>query len=421
MADLSVGFTDKDLLALHRQVSEKLGDAQMASFDRSLPTVDYTRHQPGPITASSDGILQSQELFVALATRPKLYGLYQKFYGENLPWVPSRNSLNKELLKNFDEMVGDWRKENPKKDKHGPELAKEILTWVLKPRPQGMGMKPEQLGPEWTFDRAVREKKGNCTELTFILLNLYERAGFKVHPEWVGVDMHGESVVHVCTGVEINGKTYLVDAVYGESGKGVVDDMGIFDAPHRSHTPVTLSQLLGFYWHNRALYEDQHGDKKLALDFYRRAETIDPYNLLIYINRGLFYLESGKFTKEEGVKRAEKEFRQALTMDPNFPPALRELGILFDGRNEFRNALVYLRKSLKGDARDLKTRVHLVQALGGLKRFSEAKKELKALQDEVPFNASLRERRPVDQVAAWLDSQMKKMKPSIKSAYNSNR
>ncbi len=417
MADLSVGFTDKDLLALHRQVSEKLGEAQMASFDRQLPTVDYTRHRPGKGTAGPDQILQSNELFEAITTRPNLHGAYQKFSGEVLPWIPSKNPLNQELLKKFDEMVRDWREENPKSDRHGPELAKAIMEWVLKPRPEGMGMKAEELGPEWTFDRAVKEQRGNCSEFTFILLALYERARFKVHAEWVGVDMHGESVVHVCTGVEINGKTYLVDPVYGGAGKGVVGDMGTFDAPHQSHTPATRGQLLGFYWHNRALYEEKIGNKKLALEFYQRAESIDPHNLLIYVNRGLFYLESGKFPKEEGSKLAEKEFRRALRFDPDYPPALRELGILFDSRNDFPRALAYLRKSLKGVPKELKTRVHLIQALGGLKRFSEAKKELKTLQDELPYNASIRERRPIDQVAAWLGSQMEKARAIKKSSY----
>lgn len=412
MAGLNVGFTDQSLLALHSQVSEKLGETQMASLDRQLPTVDYTRHQVGKGTAGHDQVLQSNELFEAVTTRPELHAAYQKFSGEALPWIPSKNPLNQSLLKKFDEMVRDWRSENPTKDKHSPELAKEILIWVLKPRPEGMGMKPEELGPEWNFDRAVKEGKGNCSELTFILLTLYERAGFKVHAEWVGIDMHGASAVHVTPGVEIKGRTYLVDAVYGN---------GTFDAPHKFHTPITKTQLLGFYWHNRGLYEDQYGNKKLALEFYQKAEAVDPFNPYIYYNRGLLYLQIQGFTDNERVKKAEGEFRKALKIDPDFPPALVELGGLYDRRRDYRQALVYIRRSLNGDPQDRMARVYLVQALGGLGRFAEAKKELKTLQDEIPTNSPPLKSAPVHIVAAWLDSQMKKQKAARKTTHISKR
>ena len=398
---MKIGFSEPNLVELFHQMEQKLGVEQMAGLDRTLPTVDYTRHRPGKGTGPPDKLLQSQELFAELATKPNLSGTYQRFAGEPLPWIPSATAFNQDLLRRFDTMVGEWREYHPEQDPHGVELAKVIMEWVLKPAPQGLGMKAEPMGPEWNFDRAVKEGKGNCTELTFILLCLYDRAGFQAHAEWVGVDMDGQSVVHAAAAVEIQGKRHLVDAVYGS---------GTFDAPHTSHTPLTKPQLLGWYWHNRALYEDQYGDKKLALKFYRQAEWMDPFNPWIPFNRGLYFLKAKEPSEAERIQKAEVEFHRALSIAPDFPSALTELGALADRRGDFRSALVFVRRSLKGDPRDLKARIQLIQVLGGLRRFVEAERELKALRATLPTDAKFEARAPIERVAAWLAHEGKSTK-----------
>jgi cytochrome c-type biogenesis protein CcmH/NrfG len=405
VAGFTIGFTDQSLLALDQHMGLKLGEARMASLDRNLPTVDYTRHRPGAGTGGPDKIRQSYELFAALTADPELKGIYQRFAAEPLPWMASATPFNQALLGRFDAVVREWREDHSSEDQHSAKLAKAIMEWVLTPAPDGMGMKAELLGPEWNFDRAVQEGKGNCTELTFILLNLYERAGYQVHPEWVGVDMNGDSVVHVTAAVEIQGRRYLADAVYNS---------GTFDAPHQAHTPLTKTQLLGYYWHNRALYEDQHGDKKLALQFYQLAEQVDPYNPFIPFNRGLFYSKDKGLSEPERTQRAEAEFHRALKIDPDFPSALVELGVLADRRGDFRQALVFLRKSLKGDPRDLKARLLLIQALGGLKRLAEAERELRALQKTLPASATFEQRAPVERIAAWLEHEGQSTKSAQK-------
>jgi len=372
-----LGFKDPSLLKLYSQLTGSFGGLSDAQLDRRLSTLDYTRNRVGIRVLGPDRVIQSSELFHAITTHKHFQGAYRKFSGELLPWVPGNSARTQAVLRKFDRQLVQWRGEKlePKQDRR-LFIAKKIFSWVTDPK--GLGMKVDPSAPERGLEAVLTNRKkgclsqgqdcyppqGDCSEFIFVLMALLSRAGFKVQPHWVGKDLKGQSVQHLALNLELNGKNYLLDAVYGH-----------FNATHVAHTPLSRRQLLAWYWNNRA--EDILSRKpRQARVYYERALQIDPQNPHIRTNLGKYYEGQGNDSQ------AEAEYRGALQMDGRFSLAHERLGNQYYRRAQYLKALDHYKEAKSGDPQNFVARRNLIRCWVHLRKFVAAQRELNTLRQE---------------------------------------
>lgn len=373
-----IGFAAiTELRALHTDV---LQDGQSnADLDVCLPTINYATHRRNPSAQCLDRWIQSPELFQAITTQPSHRSAYINFSGEVLPWELDHTSGSyspntQRVLDAFDRMVENYRQTHRREGRNSLALAREIFSWVTRPRLEGgLGMLSVAGTQEMRLDVALDQRRGDCSEFGYLLLMLYSRAGYSVRPHWVGRDMNGDEVAHLVTELSLGNRRYLMDPVYGN-----------FNAPHQRHVETTYREMLAWYWNNRAT--NMRGtNPSLAQTFYRRAIQIDPQNPFFYLNRGISRIEQGR----PNLAAAERDFRRALQVSPGLGVANQRLGNLYYDRHEYREALVYYRRAVAGDPRSTISRHNLIMTLGHLGRIEEAGRQFEALRRLEPNQRSL--------------------------------
>lgn len=84
-----------------------------------------------------------------------------------------------------------------------------------------------------------------------------------------------------------------------------------------------------------------------AINFYKKALTLNPRQLTALINLGTVYNTLGDF--QEAIKYTKK----ALRLKPDFPDALRNLALIYQKKGELQKALITFEKILKKYPQDL--------------------------------------------------------------------
>jgi len=329
-----------------QRVYTDLGAAGLTdgALDQGFTSIDYSRVQAGTARSVRDRGLDSAELFGTLTTNTTLASVYQRFAGEALPWVPSNNPVTQAALQRFDAGIAAWRRTHGMPTGVNRALAEHIFQWVTDP--QGLALSSQANPPERDFDQTLAAGGGDCTEFTKVLLALLQRVGFNPYPVWVGVDLHGDRVNHIATGITLNGNTVLLDPIYQ-----------VFDPSHRATTRLSLREFLAWHWNNRAL-DIQAASVPTALSLYQRAIQIDPANPHLWLNRGIFQRD----LRHDSVA-ARQDFQEALRLDSSFHEAHYELGNLDYDAGQYQDAARHYQQALAQYSGDSRYRRNLILSL----------------------------------------------------------
>lgn len=328
-------------------------------MDEGSRRIDYFQASLRPATGARDHLLQSDELFQAGLTRLSLarfQNLYRTYSGEALPWFIQDAAV----LQRFDDHIALWRRNHPDSTGATEALARHIYSWVTDA--SGLGIVPQEGGPERSAEQTLAAHSGDCTEFVKIFLALLSRAGFSPFPVWVSGDLQGNNVHHFSTGIEIDGRTFLLDPVYGT-----------FNAPHRRFTRIDLREFLGWHWNNVALDEAQAGHPAASQAAFQRALQISPDNPHLYLNRGIASARSGN------TAQARRDFLRSLRIDPQFHPAQYELGNLAFDSGHYEEATRRYRFAIRGAPSEVDYRRNLILSLLHRRRMDEAREELSFL------------------------------------------
>jgi tetratricopeptide (TPR) repeat protein len=351
-------FTDPKLTALYLDL--KGAGLSDPDLDQGCASINYTHTRSGPPKGANDLTQQSCELFNHV-TYPGFQKSYQKFSGETYPLSPTEsNPVTRDILQRFDRDIEQWRRENSLPQGTNLALAKHIYQWVLDPA--GLNMKSEAANPERNFDEAVAVGRADCSEFFKVLYALFKRVGFPPPaPIFVKINLNGEDVEHVATGLEVEGHTYLVDPYYKS-----------FDAAHRVYTRMSLREYFAWHWINLAL-DLQKTNPAAAQQAFEKAWQIDPSNPHLYLNRGEFEASLGDSVS------ARADYLKALKLDPALHGAYNAIGTLDYDAGDFRHALVHYRRAITLQPEKTLYRHNLIMTLVQSSRLKEAQLEYRAL------------------------------------------
>ena len=341
-----------------------------ASLDQGFSSIDYSRIRAGTSQGGFDRSLDSAELFQRITTVPRLASAYRRYAGESLPWEPGTSAATQTALQNFDRNIAAWRATHHLPSGVNQALARHIFDWVTDA--QGLALSVGNHLPERNFDETLANLGGDCTEFTKVLMTLLRRAGFDAFPVWVGEDSNGDRVEHIATGIQLGGRTVLLDPVYGA-----------FDAQHRQTVRMSPREFLAWHWNNRAL-DQQSSSPAMALSFYQRALAMDPGNPHILHNRGVFHRDH----RQDNVA-ARADFETALRSDSRFAEAHYELGNLDYDAGNYRAAVSRYTQALALHSGDSRYRRNLVLAQLHLGFRLEARRQLGILVQQDPHAEGL--------------------------------
>jgi len=127
-------------------------------------------------------------------------------------------------------------------------------------------------------------------------------------------------------------------------------------APNYNYLPENeqdLNQLQqqARLYRSQGMAAQEKGDLATALIFYQKAIQIDPYYSVAYNDLGVIFENNGY------VDRAEENYLQAITTNPNNLSPYSNLALLYEGKRDLKNAIIYWRKRAElGDPQDPWTR-----------------------------------------------------------------
>lgn len=377
----SIGFTDADLYSAYTDAQRTV---TLAELDAGARGLGYTQTSARSLAASGDQVIASPEVFEALVSRNSLHNVYQRFASEPLPWLAASasasGSATSSLLTEFDTMVADWRRAHPSESRTGEAMARAIYQWVNSPT--GFAMVHDPAARELNIEQIATQRRGDCTEYAKLFLLLMSRAGFTTFPVWVQRDLNGAETAHIVAGVEIGGRTVLLDPVYSR-----------FNPAHQATVRMSSREFLGWHWNNRAL-DVQRTNPAEALRLFNRALLIDPTNPHFLTNRGMLHLRWERSYRDEaasltGAERrvklsaasvertsARSDFNAAVASVPNFHYAQFQLGNMEYDSDRFSSAVTFYRSALTSSPANESYFRNLILALHSAGEAARARREL---------------------------------------------
>jgi tetratricopeptide (TPR) repeat protein len=117
-----------------------------------------------------------------------------------------------------------------------------------------------------------------------------------------------------------------------------------------------------------------------AIENYRMAQTLNPSSPLAYQRIGQLWARAGMY------EDALEYYDQALKIDPDYVPTLREKGSLLYKLNKKEEAAGYFQKFLKSSKGTISSRIQYINTLMDLKDYQEAISQLKSIQKADTLN-----------------------------------
>lgn len=193
------------------------------------------------------------------------------------------------------------------------------------------------------------------------------------HPDLKGVEedvrqqivSFQESLAETAKASQLNLET--LSNSYATMGK-IYHAYSFFDAAAECYLNASVLSPKDFRW-NYLLgkISDEANKKYEAIDFYKKAQTIQPEYLPIYVNLGNAYLELDLL----GIAR--ESFENALKLNKEYPSALYGLGQVNFAENKFEEAALLFEKVLTLVPEANRVHYSLALAYRNLKYLDKAK------------------------------------------------
>jgi tetratricopeptide (TPR) repeat protein len=94
-------------------------------------------------------------------------------------------------------------------------------------------------------------------------------------------------------------------------------------------------------YRKEGLKAQEKGDLDTAMEYYQKAEYLDPYNPVIHNDLGIVYEKKG------WLGRAEDAYLKAIKLDKRFLPAYYNVARIYEKRGMFKKAIRYLKMRIE--------------------------------------------------------------------------
>lgn len=101
------------------------------------------------------------------------------------------------------------------------------------------------------------------------------------------------------------------------------------------------------------------GQFRLAMPVLEALRDREPLNAMVWTNLGAAYLGNPVLATDEQQKQAIAAFERALELDASAPSVAYNLGLIYRDRQEFEQAIDWLRKAVRTNPADRHARVLL--------------------------------------------------------------
>lgn len=143
----------------------------------------------------------------------------------------------------------------------------------------------------------------------------------------------------------------------------------------RPGTPLELGNL--------ATVLSRQGRHAEAMEFFAQGLAGNPDDVVLLSHRGLTQMQMGR------IEAAEASLKRAATLDPSYPQAQFNLGVLRFGQGRHRDAIALFERSLALDPGFTDAYLNLGSTHAALEEYERALEPWERLRQAQPYNAAL--------------------------------
>ncbi len=149
-------------------------------------------------------------------------------------------------------------------------------------------------------------------------------------------------------------------------------------AKNRFEYALKLNPNYATTYHWYGILSDRLGDKKKALDLYRKAAQLDPLSPVIQTNIGFMLLEADQH------EEAMKQFDRIMELMPEYPGAANGKSQVYASLGVLNEAVKWQQASIKQDPGNLGRRTNLAHLYIDLGMIGQAQNEIDLIKQESP-------------------------------------
>lgn len=194
----------------------------------------------------------------------------------------------------------------------GRERRMVVLTDYLF-KPDGLGIR-YQSDATYTVSEAYQTRKANCLTFTLLTVALAREVGLEAYGQdvaeaivWQQDEQAVYQINHVNAGFRLGSRRYTVDVASDEVSN------------HHPPGRIGDSRLLAMYYNNRAAELMVQDQPEAAMAHVRMSLTLDPHYPSAWSNAGVLHGRKAEFAE------AERAYRHALHLEPMHASALTNL------------------------------------------------------------------------------------------------
>ncbi len=149
-------------------------------------------------------------------------------------------------------------------------------------------------------------------------------------------------------------------------------------AKNRFEYALELNPNYATTYHWYGILSDRLGDKKKALDLYRKAAQLDPLSPVIQTNIGYMLLEAGQH------EEAMKQFDRIMELMPEYPGAANGKSQVYASLGALDEAVKWQQESIGQDPGNLGRRANLAHLYVDLGMVEQARTVIESIKQESP-------------------------------------